>query len=86
LEKTLIHPSGDYNPDIPIDEQTSCLPYDPKWEFPKKRLRQGKLQRNSTVKCKLPHSNGSINISDFNDNKAAGDIYIYIRLGWDCIH
>ncbi|XP_071124619.1 vascular endothelial growth factor receptor 1-like isoform X2 [Mytilus edulis] len=43
LEKTLIHPSGDYNPDIPIDEQTSCLPYDPKWEFPKKRLRQGMI-------------------------------------------
>lgn len=41
LEKSLIHPTGDYNPDLPIDEQTSCLPYDLKWEFPKKRLRQG---------------------------------------------
>ncbi|CAC5359745.1 FLT1 [Mytilus coruscus] len=41
LERTLMHPSGDYIPDIPIDEQTSCLPYDAKWEFPKKRLRQG---------------------------------------------
>ncbi|XP_052089662.1 vascular endothelial growth factor receptor 1-like [Mytilus californianus] len=36
-----MHPSGDYIPDIPIDEQTSCLPYDAKWEFPKKKLRQG---------------------------------------------
>ncbi|XP_056009649.1 vascular endothelial growth factor receptor 1-like isoform X2 [Ostrea edulis] len=41
LEHQLIQPNGDYNPDLPIDEQTGCIPYDPKWEFPKKRLRQG---------------------------------------------
>ncbi|KAK3099579.1 hypothetical protein FSP39_006473 [Pinctada imbricata] len=41
LEQSLIQPSADYNPELPIDEQTSCIPYDPKWEFPKKRLRQG---------------------------------------------
>ena len=41
LEKYLIQPQGDYNPDLPIDEQTGCLPYDPKWEFPKDRLRMG---------------------------------------------
>ncbi|VDI41565.1 FMS-like tyrosine kinase 1 [Mytilus galloprovincialis] len=41
LERTLMHPSGDYIPDIPINEQTSCLPYNAKWEFPKKRLTQG---------------------------------------------
>lgn len=41
LEQSLIHPVKDYNPDLPIDEQTTCIPYDPKWEFPKKRLRQG---------------------------------------------
>ena len=43
LEQSLIQPNADYNPDLPIDEQTSCIPYDPKWEFPKKRLRQGKF-------------------------------------------
>ena len=41
LEKYLIQPVGDYNPDLPMDEQTGCLPYDPKWEFPKERLRLG---------------------------------------------
>jgi hypothetical protein len=41
LEKYLIQPQGDYNPELPIDEQTGCLPYDPKWEFPKDRLRMG---------------------------------------------
>ncbi|XP_070197550.1 vascular endothelial growth factor receptor 1-like [Littorina saxatilis] len=43
LEKYLIQPQGDYNPDLPIDEQTGCLPYDPKWEFPKDRLRMGMI-------------------------------------------
>ena len=42
LEQYLIQPKGDYNPDLPIDEQTACLPYDAKWEFPKERLRLGK--------------------------------------------
>lgn len=45
LEKYLIQPQGDYNPDLPIDEQTGCLPYDPKWEFPKDRLRMGEWQQ-----------------------------------------
>ena len=27
---------------MPIDEQTSCIAYDAKWEFPKERLRLGK--------------------------------------------
>lgn len=43
LEKYLIQPQGDYNPDLPMDEQTGCLPYDPKWEFPKDRLRMGMI-------------------------------------------
>ncbi|CAL1530864.1 unnamed protein product [Lymnaea stagnalis] len=43
LEQYLIQPQGDYNPDIPIDEQTGCLPYDAKWEFPKDRLRLGMI-------------------------------------------
>lgn len=43
LEKYLIQPQGDYNPELPIDEQTGCLPYDPKWEFPKDRLRMGMI-------------------------------------------
>ena len=41
LEQYLIQPKGDYNPEMPLDEQTSCIPYDPKWEFPKERLRLG---------------------------------------------
>lgn len=36
-----MQPSGDFSPDIPIAEQATCLPYDAKWEFPKKRLRLG---------------------------------------------
>ncbi|XP_045205164.2 vascular endothelial growth factor receptor 1-like isoform X2 [Mercenaria mercenaria] len=43
LEQYLIQPKGDYNPDMPIDEQTSCIPYDAKWEFPKERLRLGMI-------------------------------------------
>ncbi|WAQ97904.1 VGFR1-like protein [Mya arenaria] len=43
LEQYLIQPKGDYNPDIPLDEQTSCIPYDAKWEFPKERLRLGMI-------------------------------------------
>ncbi|XP_046352612.1 vascular endothelial growth factor receptor 1-like [Haliotis rufescens] len=43
LEQCLMQPKGDYNPDLPIDEQTACLPYDPKWEFPKDRLRLGMI-------------------------------------------
>lgn len=43
LENYLIQPTGYYNPDLPVDEQTGCLPYDPKWEFPKDRLRLGTL-------------------------------------------
>ncbi|KAK7496610.1 hypothetical protein BaRGS_00012262 [Batillaria attramentaria] len=43
LEKYLIQPQGEYNPELPIDEQTGCLPYDPKWEFPKDRLRMGMI-------------------------------------------
>ena len=41
LEQYLMQPKGDYNPDLPIDEQTTCISYDPKWEFPKDRLRLG---------------------------------------------
>ena len=26
---------------MPLDEQTACIPYDAKWEFPKERLRLG---------------------------------------------
>ncbi|XP_050417001.1 vascular endothelial growth factor receptor 1 isoform X1 [Patella vulgata] len=42
-EQYLLAPKGDYNPEIPIDEQTASLPYDPKWEFPKDRLRMGNV-------------------------------------------
>ena len=30
------------NPDLPLDEQTELLPYDPRWEFPRDRLKLGK--------------------------------------------
>ena len=30
-----------YNPDIPLDEQTDVLGYDPKWEFPREKLEFG---------------------------------------------
>lgn len=41
VEKFLSQSQGDYNPELPIDEQTGCVPYDPKWEFPEERLRMG---------------------------------------------
>lgn len=31
------------NPDLPIDEQTELLPYDRRWEFPRDRLKLGKI-------------------------------------------
>jgi serine/threonine protein kinase len=31
------------DPDVPMEYQTEYLPYDKKWEFPKKRLRLGLL-------------------------------------------
>ncbi|KAL4230476.1 hypothetical protein ACF0H5_010858 [Mactra antiquata] len=43
LEQYLVQPKGDYNPEMPIDEQTACIPYDAKWEFPKERLRLGMI-------------------------------------------
>jgi hypothetical protein len=29
------------DPDVPLEYQTEFLPYDKKWEFPRKRLRLG---------------------------------------------
>ncbi|PVD34956.1 hypothetical protein C0Q70_06237 [Pomacea canaliculata] len=43
VEKFLSQSQGDYNPELPIDEQTGCVPYDPKWEFPEERLRMGMI-------------------------------------------
>lgn len=31
------------NQDLTLDEQTDLLPYDPKWEFPRSKLKLGKL-------------------------------------------
>ncbi|XP_054166017.1 vascular endothelial growth factor receptor 1-like [Oppia nitens] len=31
-----------YNPDLPLDEQIELLPYDPRYEFPKERLKLGR--------------------------------------------
>jgi hypothetical protein len=31
------------DPDVPMEYQTEFLPYDKKWEFPRKRLRLGLL-------------------------------------------
>ena len=33
--------AAEYNPDLPIDEQTDCLAYDAKWEYPKQQLKFG---------------------------------------------
>jgi FMS-like tyrosine kinase 1 len=30
-----------FNPDMPLDEQIELLPYDPRYEFPKERLKLG---------------------------------------------
>jgi hypothetical protein len=32
---------GRIDPDVPLEYQTEFLPYDKKWEFPRKRLRLG---------------------------------------------
>jgi hypothetical protein len=34
------------DPDVPMEYQTEFLPYDKKWEFPRKRLRLGLLFEN----------------------------------------
>jgi len=31
------------NPDLTVDDQAELLPYDKKWEFPRERLKLGKL-------------------------------------------
>jgi FMS-like tyrosine kinase 1 len=42
-QEYLLGAKGSYNPDIPIDQQTDCIPYDSKWEFPRERLTFGRL-------------------------------------------
>ena len=32
---------ANYNPELPVDEQTECLTYDDKWEFPPEHLKFG---------------------------------------------
>lgn len=34
-----------WNPDLDILDQTDLLPYDERWEFPKDKLKIGKLRR-----------------------------------------
>ncbi|CAH1777673.1 unnamed protein product [Owenia fusiformis] len=41
LTALLLAGQGDYNPDIPMEEQTDSIAYDPRWEFPKERLNFG---------------------------------------------
>ena len=43
LEKLLNGDPGRIDPDVPMECQTEFLPYDKKWEFPRKRLRLGLL-------------------------------------------
>jgi hypothetical protein len=43
LEKLLNGDPDRIDPDVPIEYQTKFLPYDKKWEFPRKRLRLGLL-------------------------------------------
>lgn len=43
--KDLLVPQGNLiqlNPNCTIDEQASCLPYDPKWEVPREYIKFGK--------------------------------------------
>jgi hypothetical protein len=41
LEKLLNGDPDRIDPDVPMEYQTIFLPYDKKWEFPRKRLRLG---------------------------------------------
>ncbi len=43
LEKLLNGDPDRIDPDVPMEYQTEFLPYDKKWEFPRKRLRLGSL-------------------------------------------
>jgi hypothetical protein len=43
LEKRLNGDPTRIDPDVPMEYQTEFLPYDKKWEFPRKRLRLGLL-------------------------------------------
>ena len=43
LEKLLNGDPDRIDPDVPMEYQTEFLPYDKKWEFPRKRLRLGLL-------------------------------------------
>jgi hypothetical protein len=43
LERILSGDPGRIDPNVPIEYQTQFLPYDKKWEFPRKRLRLGLL-------------------------------------------
>ena len=43
LEKLLDGDPDRIDPNMPMEYQTEFLPYDKKWEFPKKRLRLGLL-------------------------------------------
>ena len=43
LEKLLDGDPDRIDPDKPMEYQTEFLPYDKKWEFPRKRLRLGLL-------------------------------------------
>ena len=38
-----------YNPDLPIDEQTECLAYDPRWEIPKDYLEFGMFMSSDLI-------------------------------------
>jgi hypothetical protein len=43
LEKMLNGDASRIDPNVPMEYQTEFLPYDKKWEFPRKRLRLGWL-------------------------------------------
>jgi hypothetical protein len=43
LEKRLNGDPSRIDPDVPMEYQTEFLPYNKKWEFPRKRLRLGLL-------------------------------------------
>ncbi len=43
LQKILIGNPSRIDPDEPVEYQVEFLPYDKKWEFPRRRLRLGSL-------------------------------------------
>ncbi|CAG2114601.1 unnamed protein product [Medioppia subpectinata] len=44
-----------FNPDMPLDEQIELLPYDPRYEFPKERLKLDMRKQSNLINSKSPN-------------------------------